>query len=489
MGDDAMDADVLIIGAGPTGIALAIALAQEGVSVIVADKADDIYPLPRAAHIDHETMRILQGLGVGDAVMAKSRAARGYDFLTADRQVLLRFPSDPVTSPSGWPVANMIHQPSVEAILRARLAQLPNAQLRSGITYTGHTQDADGVTAHFEKYVSLRARTLIGADGASSAVRAAANIGLHDYAFDEPWLVLDTMVHDQSRLPDINLQICDPARPTTCVLMAPGRHRWEFMIKPGERPEDVASAESIVALLAPWDVDGAVSIERSAVYRFHALVAKAWRDGRVLLAGDAAHQMPPFAGQGMCSGIRDAANLGWKLAAVMRGDAGDALLDTYQAEREPHVRTIIDMALMMGRTVCIADPAAAAARDTAMLAARAAERDSGTPPSAIGWPPFTAGCILAGSPGAGEVFPQPWAAGQRLDDVLGPGAWLIARAASPGALSLDDARLAPFAADIARWLDRRSADAVMVRPDRTVFGTGAPDALQRGWNAATALQL
>ncbi|TFU05686.1 bifunctional 3-(3-hydroxy-phenyl)propionate/3-hydroxycinnamic acid hydroxylase [Polymorphobacter arshaanensis] len=480
-----MDTDVLIIGAGPTGVALGIALAQHGVSVILADKADGIYPLPRAAHIDHETMRILQALGVGDAVFAKSRPSSGYDFLTAKREVLLRFASDPVTSPSGWPMANMIHQPSVEAIMRDRLAALPNTQLRQGLAFAGFTQDADGVTASFEDGTTLRARYLVGADGASSAVRVAAGGGLDDLAFDEPWLVFDVIVHDESRLPDINLQICDPERPTTCVLMAPGRHRWEFMLKPGETPESINTPESIAALLKPWNVDGAVTPERSAVYRFHALVAKAWRTGRVLLAGDAAHQMPPFAGQGLCSGLRDAANLGWKLAGVINGDADAALLDTYQAEREPHVRAIIDMALMMGRTVCITDPAAAAARDAAMLAARAAEAGAGGGGGGgIGWPPFVAGCILAGSPGAGELFPQPWRGGQRLDDVLGAGPWLIARAPATDAIALDDGRLAPFHADLARWLDKRGADAVLVRADRTVFGTGVVDVLQGAWAMA-----
>lgn len=480
------DCDVLIIGAGPTGVALGIALAQAGVSVILADKADGIYPLPRAAHIDHETMRILQALGVGDGVFAASRPSSGYDFLTAKREVLLRFASDPVTSPSGWPMANMIHQPSVEAVMRDRLAALPGTQIRSGLAFAGFTQDADGVTTSFEDGTQLSARYLIGADGASSAVRAAAGGGLDDLQFDEPWLVFDVIVHDASRLPDINLQICDPERPTTCVLMAPGRHRWEFMIKPGETPESINTPESIAELLKPWNVDGAVTPERSAVYRFHALIAKAWRTGRVLLAGDAAHQMPPFAGQGLCSGLRDAANLGWKLAAVINSKADAALLDSYQTEREPHVRAIIDMALMMGRTVCITDPAAAAARDAAMLAARASEAAGGGGAPGIGWPPFAAGCILAGTPGAGELFPQPWRDGQRLDDVLGPGPWLIARRAVAGAVALDDAKLAPFAADLTRWLDKRGVDAVLVRPDHSVFGSGSVDALARGWAAALA---
>jgi 3-(3-hydroxy-phenyl)propionate hydroxylase len=168
-------------------------------------------------------------------------------------------------------------------------------------------------------------------------VRQAVGIGLFDYGFDEPWLVVDVKLQPGARAPDVNLQVCDPARPTTCVLSGPGRHRWEFMLLPGETSEDVLRDGFIESLLAPWDC-GPLEIERRAVYRFHGLVAETWRLGRVLLAGDAAHQMPPFAGQGLCSGLRDAANLAWKLDAVLGGRAHEALLDTYQPEREPHTR-------------------------------------------------------------------------------------------------------------------------------------------------------
>ena len=315
-------------------------------------------------------------------------------------------------------------------------------------------------------------------------MRQALGVGLDDYGFDEPWLVIDVLVGEGARLPDVNLQICDPARPTTCVLMGPGRHRWEFMLRPGETSETVLDDAFIAELMRPWDC-GEVVIERKAVYRFHGLVAKTWRDRRALIAGDAAHQTPPFAGQGMCSGLRDAANLSWKLAAVIRRGASDRLLDTYQVEREPHTRALIERAIGMGRVVCIADPAAAAARDAAMLAQRAA----GLAPPLPSPPDFAAGFLMAGAPGAGEVFPQPWGVAEgrtvRLDDVLGHGAWLITRSAAAGLpappqmtlSSLDDPRLAPFRPALLAWMDKRGAAAVLVRPDRYVFGTGAPFAL------------
>ena len=486
--------DVLIVGAGPVGVTLALLLAGEGVSVIVADKAPDIYPLPRAAHIDHEIVRVFQSLGVAEEIMATSRQAGRYDFLTAGGEVLMRFEMDGARTPSGWPASNMIHQPSIEAALRRRLAGMSSARLETGWTFRGFEETSESVTATFDTATGpkvVMAGYIVGCDGASSTVREACGAKFVDLKFDEPWLVVDALVLDEARLPTINLQICDPARPTTCVLMGEGRHRWEFMLKPGETAEEVQEDAFIENLLKPWNVEGAVTLERRAVYRFHALVADRWRIGRVLLAGDAAHQMPPFAGQGLCSGVRDAANLAWKLAAIRRGEASDALLDAYQPEREPNVRGIIDMALVMGRTVCITDPVAAAERDRAMLAQRAAGKGPG---GGISYPPISAGCVLAGSPAAGEFFPQPWSGEsppKRLDDVLGPGPWLISRNASPGTsgkvrcAALTDPALAPFAADLAGWMDRRGVgEAVLVRPDRYVFGSGKPEDLVAAWAMA-----
>ncbi len=476
---DRFDCDVLIAGGGPTGVTLALLLAKAGVKVIVAEKEADIYPLPRAAHLDHEAMRILQAAGVADAVAATCRRADRYDFLTANGEVLLRFEGAERIGPGGWPGGNMIHQPSVEAALREELKQTAGDVLHTRWELVGFDDSAEAVTAriatpHGER--QLRARFLVGADGARSPVREACGIVFDDLGFEEPWLVIDTIVLDQSRLPEANLQICDPARPTTCILMGEGRHRWEFMLMPGETAEAISSRESIERLLDSWNVKGAVTLERHAVYTFKARIAAEWRKGRVLLAGDAAHQTPPFAGQGMCSGLRDAANLAWKLAAVLNG-APASLLDSYQTERGPNLRATIDMAIMMGRTVCITDADAAAARDAQMLAARSAGR---SPDGNMAFPPISAGAILAGTPLAGSYFPQPLAAGKRLDDVLGPGHWLLRRD------ELEQADLAPFASQLKHWFDAANAEAVLVRPDRHVFGTGDPAMLAEEWAALLA---
>ena len=470
------DCDVLIAGGGPTGVTLAILLARRGVSVIVAEKEAAIYPLPRAAHIDHEGMRILQEAGVADAVMKTARRASRYDFLNAKGDVLLRFEGAEQIGPGGWPAANMIHQPSVEAELHKALAEQPSAELHHNWELTAFEDDGDGISAQVatpEGQRTIRCRYLVGADGARSPVRKAAGIEFDDLNFEEPWLVVDVLVDDYSRLPTANLQICNPERPTTCVLMGEGRHRWEFMIKPGETAEQVSDDAFIEKLLEPWDVQGAVRLERKAVYTFRARIAAQWRKGRVLLAGDAAHQTPPFAGQGMCSGLRDAANLAWKLAAVIHGGADHALLDSYQPEREPNLRATIAMAIMMGKTVCITSRLGAWLRDMKFKLARALGKLPDGPPA---YPPISAGLILKGSPAAGSYFPQAIAPdGTRLDDVLGPGHWLIERDDLAGEL------LQPFSRELGQWLDRHGAPAVLVRPDRYVFATGPSSKLTSAW--------
>jgi 3-(3-hydroxy-phenyl)propionate hydroxylase len=475
----AFDCDVLVAGGGPTGVTLAILLAQRGVKVIVAEKEADIYPLPRAAHIDHECMRILQEAGVADEVMKSSRRASRYDFLNARGEVLLRFEGADRTGPGGWPAANMIHQPSVEAALRRSLAMQGNASLCSEWELTSFNDDGDGVTARLatpggERVV--RARYLVGADGARSPVRKASSITFEDLNFDEPWLVVDVLVDDYTRLPSANLQICNPERPTTCVLMGEGRHRWEFMILPGETAEQVSDDAFIDRLLEPWRVKGAVRIERKAVYTFRARIAREWRKGRILLAGDAAHQTPPFAGQGMCSGLRDAANLAWKLAAVIADHADDRLLDTYQPEREPNVRATIAMAIMMGRMVCTTSKWSAFLRDLKFKFGRMLGKLPASPPA---YPPISEGLIVSGSAAAGSYFPQAIAdSGARLDAYLGRGPWILSRA------DLAEETIAPFAASLVAWFDKTGVEAVLVRPDRYVFGTGRPETLKQSWDQA-----
>jgi 3-(3-hydroxy-phenyl)propionate hydroxylase len=490
-----IETDVLIVGLGPVGATLANLLGREGFRVLAVERDTQVYPLPRAAHFDAEIMRIWQGLGLLSEAMAVSRLAPAYEFRTARGEALLHYDLGEVIVASGFQPSWMFNQPDLERALRAKLADYPTVETRLGVRFEGFEHiGADKVRAKIMdatgKPETVEARTVVGCDGASSPVRKALGIAHFDYGFDEPWLVIDAKVKRPERMPNLNLQICDPIRPTTCVLMGPGRHRWEFMIRPGEDAQSFLDNKRIAELMKPWINDGDVEIDRKAVYRFHGLIAKEWRRGRIILAGDAAHQTPPFAGQGMCSGIRDAVNLAWKLTHVLRGEANEKLLDTYQTEREPHVRALTETAIAMGRVVCTADPEAAAQRDAAMLAAKAAGQQPVPPPD----PQLGPGAFMPSARRAATIFPQDNVGGAYLDDALGRGAWLIARRASDIAglknphlariESLDGAALKPFASKLAALLDTYAADAVLVRPDRYVFGANAARELADAYGAA-----
>jgi 3-(3-hydroxy-phenyl)propionate hydroxylase len=489
------DYDVIIAGYGPTGAVAAACLGAAGVRTLVVEPQADIYPLPRAVHFDDEIMQIFQRLGINDAVLEHATPSTGYEFRAADGQVLLRFSEGAIDTPSGWKSGYLFHQPGIERAIRAKAQSHASVTILLGASVTNVRQDADHVICMIDNARPVSARFLIAADGANSPIRTQLGLGIDDYGFDEPWLVVDALVRDAARLPTINLQICDPARPTTCVYIGKGRHRWEFMLLPGETPAIAGDDAFIAALFAPWDCEGAITVERRAVYRFHAKVAQRWKDGAVLLAGDAAHQMPPFAGQGMCSGIRDAVNIAWKIDAIINSGADVALLETYQIEREANVRAYVELAIGMGQVVCTLDPDVAAARDAHMLAERAAGVEPLRPPA---MPPIC-GAVLEDAPTAGERFYQPWTPRNGLhvglEDVLGRAAWLITRTATdapiPGdvaAACIGNPVLNGFDDSLSDWLDTNGVEAVLVRPDRYIFGGGTAANLLNGWRAITAAQ-
>lgn len=490
-----IETDVLIAGYGPVGETLACLLGKAGVKTLVVERDQEVYRFPRAAHFDHEIMRIWQKLGIAEAVLPWTRQMYEYEFRNAAGDVLLRFDQRGVEAPSGWAPSYMFHQPAIEEALRKRVEDFSCVAVRLGTSLKSiDSNTADGITATISsdgKDEQVRAKFLIGCDGGGSLTRRQIDGELFDYGFDEPWLVIDTIAKDEEGLPPFGIQSCDPKRPTTVMPMSPLRRRWEFMLKPDETPEAMLDDTKIAELLKPWTKPGQVELIRKAVYRFHGLVAKTWRNKSVMLAGDSAHQMPPFMGQGMCSGIRDADNLAWKLIAALRGEASAAILDTYQQEREPHVRFIIEGAIGMGRVVCVQDPQAAAMRDQGMIAARAAQTALTPLP---GLPALAAG-FLHPSKRAGEILPQTAQAkladGRRgkLDDLLAEGFVLLTKqAASALPPNVKQFILGHDITDetgrLDKWLDETGSTAALIRPDRYVFGTGNANDLASALAAA-----
>lgn len=493
--------DLAIVGCGPVGALAANLAAKAGLSVLVLDREANPHPLPRAVHLDHEMMRLFQAAGLADAIAPGMRETQGHLHVGADHGVIRYMGTAGRPKPFGWANDYFFYQPELEQRLREGLDGYPGVTQRMGVELAAFNQDDEGVTLHLADVhgaATVRARWVIACDGARSQVRKLLGIALDDLDFEEPWLVVDAEVDGPVRFPDLwgvpeaadiqqlSVMMCDPARPATIV---PGRgniRRWEFMLLPGEDDAAMMQADRVAALIDPYLGDVPHRIVRATTYRFHGLIAEQWREGRVFLAGDAAHQTPPFFGQGMCHGMRDAANLVWKLDLVVRGVADAALLDSYQPERDPHVRSVVTAAVEAGRYICELDTDKAAARDLAMRE-RARSGETGTAADLI--PAYRSGAIAAGTPGAGERFVQPWvdADGTRrlLDDVTG-GGWRLFVQGDPVAARTAAAR-APFAiaviavgdvADdgtLARWLVVRGVATVLVRPDAYVFGSTAGD--------------
>lgn len=521
--DADLAADVAIVGAGPVGTLLAILLARRGKRVTLIERWSQHYALPRAVTYDHEIARILATLGIdSENDPAISFHDELYYWKTRDRQDL-QIVDWQSQSASGWRVRYWFNQPMMEQRLLAIAEGLPEITLLRGWQGIGLQQDATGVTLSLQRNPeecgpdaesrSLRARFVAGTDGANSFVREALGIENEDRGYFFDWLILDMIPHFDyvaSRGGEpAQWQLCDPARPTTIVPGGPGpvpggpaRRRWEFMVLPGESAHDLQKPERAWELLAPWGLtpDNA-TLERSAVYRFQARWARQWHKGRCLIGGDAAHLMPPFAGEGMCAGIRDAVAMAWRLNGILEGRFGLDVLDSYTSERIAHARHYIDFSQELGQIICIADEATAADRDARMIADLAAR--GGTPvPTDICQ--LGQGAWCADSPHAGELSVQGVVERDgrkgRFDQVVGQGWVLLGHGVDPLAaltetqrrqlagLEGTGIRLAAAgdtgdAVDVegtmGRWLDRIGARYVLIRPDFYVALTAdSPETLQ-----------
>lgn len=483
------DYPVIVIGGGPTGITAATLLGQNGVRCLVLDRWPQVYPQPRAVHLDDEVFRILDRLGVAQEFSATSRPSQGLRLLTAGHRVLAEFPRDGVAPKTGYPRANMFDQPVLEEILRANLKTAPSVEFLGDVevvaldTSTGHravVRFRSRSDDHDVREVS--ARFVLGCDGANSLVRQAIGSTYTDLHFEQRWLVVDVSTDVDLHQWEGVHQVCSSRRAGTFMRIGETRYRWEFALHDDETPADFPDIESLMPLLSPWTEPTSprdLSLVRVAEYTFRAMVADRWRRGPVFLLGDAAHLTPPFIGQGMGAGIRDAHNLAWKLAGVLDGVLPEQVLDSYEAERKPHAESVIRLARLVGVVMTGGGRAGDAARRLVapslplLPGVRSRVADSETAPLGRNrWVRRSATDRLAGT-----LCPSARVAGARVDTLTRTGMTLVT--VEPASQELRT-RLAVIGGsvlevgrdhDLGRWLRAHRRRAALVRPDWTVLAS------------------
>ena len=434
---------VVIVGAGPTGLTLANLLGREGIRALLIERHPSTGREPRAVSLDDESLRTMQTLGLVTKVLKHVVPGYGSHYYSPGGRCFVRV--EPTDTPYGYPRRNAFRQPILERQLREGLERFSHIETRFGSTLETLTQNASGVVVGITGPEGLHTRIvcdyLIGCDGASSTVRNLLGISLEGSTFDERWLIIDL---ENSENPSPHTKVfCDPRRPCISLPGPDCTHRFEFKLHPHERDEALLVPEVIQNLLHSHEADPNSTIVRKVVYRFHARLADHWSKDRVFLAGDAAHLTPPFAGQGMNSGIRDAHNLAWKLAWVVRGQIGPRILDTYERERRAHTSAMIRLALQMGTVM-------APRHFWSVWAIQNTFRLLGLFPSAQAYvaqmkykpkPRFMSGFLFFDGQRksqtiVGSLFPQPSVEtreGEKvlLDDILGNGFALLALTARP----------------------------------------------------------
>jgi 3-(3-hydroxy-phenyl)propionate hydroxylase/flavoprotein hydroxylase len=490
----AVDADVAVVGYGPVGMVVAALLGKLGHRVVVLERYPGLYNLPRAGVFDDETMRTFAALGISERLLPNLKAPQRYWFQNSAGERLMEFNLAEVGR-SGWAEMYGFYQPYVEDALDNVCHSLPEVDVRLSARVIGLVQNSSSVALTVtgpDGIDTFTAHYVVACDGGNSFVRQHLGIDQDDYGFGEAWMVCDFKPHTPVDLP--MMQICDPQQPTAVVPIGRDYQRISFMLDSELDFEQESQPDRVWHRAARYLRPDDTELIRVATYTFRSLVARSWRVGRVLLAGDAAHQMPPFLGQGMCSGIRDAQNLAFKLDLVLGGRTPD-LLDTYQQERDPHVRAVIEHGIELGRVQTVRDPVIAAERDRRLIA----ERSAGQIPAEIRLPGLTDGFFATHSgPGRGELSVQgvvdDGTGRKRLDFVAGHGFHLLVTAAllrelerggyvaalrTAGVVVVGlanqgggtDSAVVDVDGAYRRWFSEYGCIAVAVRPDFYVYGT------------------
>ena len=507
--------DVAIVGYGPTGLALACLLGSAGHRVVVVERWPELYTLPRAAHVDGEVMRLFQRMGVAEEIAEDSSITRHTRLLDCDGIEIATTPAEDCHQ--GWAAHYSLFQPNLERTLHARVLATGHVTVKQG--WQAETVDrrpdgtiqvriasGEGDNGNWRPTGSekvIAAKWLIGADGANSLVQRVLESTVEDLGYQSRALVIFAERLDPSVGADMADSTAGMVLPRPYVAMRESGKRfarWEFYVREDEPTAEMAQASKAWELIGPWGFTPEnARLVRHSVFEFRTLLVDAWRKGAIMLAGDAAHRMPPFQGQGMCGGLRDAAALAWRLDLVLRGVADDGVLDSYTDERRPHVRELTKNAAERGKAFWLTDPEAARARDARMREGLVTENLSRSYGSV---PPLTEGVLMrtsgALSGPAGQISAQFLIERQgrrsRLDDHVGFNWHLLTidpsllNSLSPeghhllrllGARTIvlggreNPQEFVDIDGDYARWMKSLDCSAMLIRPDSYIFGAAA----------------
>lgn len=486
---NSLEAPVVIVGAGPTGLTAAISLAQYGIESVVLDRWHDVYPQPRAVHLDGEIRRILGRLGIDDEFAEISRPALGLRLVDPAMQVLAQFDRDPAGGRSGFPEANLFDQPELESLLRHHAQRQGHITIRTDVEVTGVAEEdgrvrVDLIDRGSGVGASMRGRYVLGCDGANSVVRASIGATMRDLGFEQRWLVVDiATTADLGEWEGVH-QVCDPVRAATYMRIGDCRYRWEFRLLAGESAADFRDIADLLPLIRPWTKTiglDELKVVRVAEYLSRAQISDRWRAGPIFLLGDAAHLTPPFIGQGMGAGMRDAANLAWKLAAVLTGSLSPGVLASYEIERKPHAQRMIRLAKLTGIAMTAGGEFGNALRRLIVPRLRRIPGFAGLVTGGE-TPPLKRSELNArrrfGRGLAGTLIPNSMVDGDRRFDAIAAGRYAIVTIAEPNLREDNEAAKCggvvvrvTAGSELGSWLRRRHVRAALVRPDGTVQHT------------------
>ncbi len=463
--------DVTVVGLGPAGGTLANLLAMHDFSILILDREKSFYPLPRAVHFDDEIMRVFQTIGITKEFLKHTIINKGTKFVNSKDKVILDWPRPKKITANGWYPSYRFHQPDLEKKLRKKLKNYKKVLVEQNsevikIKNSKNHVDITYLNINNHKEYLVRSKYVIGCDGANSITRKQMKTKMDNLGFTQKWAVVDLILKKKkNNLPDRTIQYSNPKQPATYCRNVGRRRRWEFAIKKNHSDKKVLSENYIWHFLKPWLNKSEAIIERKTIYTFESAIARKWRKGRVFIAGDAAHLMPPFMGQGMCAGIRDASNLAWKIANCIRNKFNETLLNTYQSERSLNVKEYIETTMRMGEFVN--------AVESIQITDNIKSDNKGIKSMQSIKPKLGKGLGNLKDRNRGKTFPQFKLKNNKiLDDYFSKKGMIILSSDIKPKTSKNDSILkAKNLSEVSRYLKNINSKAILVRPDRFILAS------------------